>query len=1013
MRINHNIAALNTHRQLNSATTSQSKSMEKLASGLRINKAGDDAAGLAISEKMRGQIRGLDQASKNAQDGISMIQTAEGALSETHDILQRMRELAVQSANDTNTDSDRGEIQKEMNQLTTEINRIGNTTEFNRQNLLKGTNAEAVTTAADSTTVAAGETGIATGSLSDLATTAKSVVGKSSSAEMQGMTSKATGAVSTVTTDDVSAKGMKASVTVANGIKFEAATLGDDLNGTKISIQQGTATDSKVTYNATDGYTFTIGQNANGTSLASNRGELNNELTKALKELETNVGSSAADIAAATAISVAKPNNDTTSTPLSDITTSGAFASGVNEAPGAFSFDINTTFKEDGDTISIGGKTFTAKSSGADASKGEFNIGAQASTLIGGTSDSSAVLTGKTGSIEVTVGTDVYVIGNADLILFDGTKTESDLVNLFKNAADGLGKLSDVANVSIVDGKLNITATSSAVGATVSIEMVGADAADFEIMTGLSDGDTGTTAGAAGTTTSQADSLNMAINAVLGDHYTATNVAGEVTLTEKAGTATGVALANPTTAGSGTDNKLTITDTSGQNLKTLTIAQSPAVGGTYADGLTAVTDSDALFVSVDETTGNLTIELADTTASKNTADKIQAAIQALGTVNLTDGSGSKIDFSKYTVQSSGDWDTKETGSNINKATGTLVGGTAEVKGTYELEINNAFAEGDTVTIKGQTFTAVSGDADSTKGEFSIENGDKNSQAASLIDTMNLNPALSGSHTASATGNKITLTENKASGTDLKTTDAKVAATGVQGEYSIDAKELLTSGGSFSIDGEKITVSDKDTNVGYANGTAVKTTASLEDQTKAIADAINKNENLSGKYSASVSDSGQLVLNQKIGNTDAPIVETTTSTKGDFNASFQVGANSGQSMTIEVKDMRSEALGISGDGSASSVAAKDGKVASYVETANVSNGTSNTNSEFSLDISTHEKATSAISVLNDAVERVSAQRSQLGAFQNRLDHTINNLNTSSENLTAAESRIRDVDYAEAA
>ena len=138
MRINHNIAALNTHRQLNSASTAQSKSMEKLSSGLRINKAGDDAAGLAISEKMRGQIRGLDQASKNSQDGISMIQTAEGALNETHDILQRMRELATQSANDTNTDSDRGEIQKEVDQLAVEITRIANNTEFNTQKLLNG-----------------------------------------------------------------------------------------------------------------------------------------------------------------------------------------------------------------------------------------------------------------------------------------------------------------------------------------------------------------------------------------------------------------------------------------------------------------------------------------------------------------------------------------------------------------------------------------------------------------------------------------------------------------------------------------------------------------------------------------------------------------------------------------------------------------------------------------------------------------------------------------------------------
>lgn len=138
MIINHNIAALNTHRQLSINTANTNKNIEKLSSGLRINRAGDDAAGLAISEKMRGQIRGLDQASRNAQDGISLIQTAEGALNETHSILQRMRELSVQSANDTNTDADRSELQKEITQLKEEIDRIGNTTEFNTKKLLDG-----------------------------------------------------------------------------------------------------------------------------------------------------------------------------------------------------------------------------------------------------------------------------------------------------------------------------------------------------------------------------------------------------------------------------------------------------------------------------------------------------------------------------------------------------------------------------------------------------------------------------------------------------------------------------------------------------------------------------------------------------------------------------------------------------------------------------------------------------------------------------------------------------------
>jgi len=139
VRINHNIAALNTYRQLSVNNTLQQKSLQKLSSGLRINSAADDAAGLAISEKMRGQIRGLEQATRNAQDGISLIQTAEGALNETHSILQRMRELAIQSSNDTNTSVDRAEIQKEVDELSKELSRIGNNTEFNTQNLLDGT----------------------------------------------------------------------------------------------------------------------------------------------------------------------------------------------------------------------------------------------------------------------------------------------------------------------------------------------------------------------------------------------------------------------------------------------------------------------------------------------------------------------------------------------------------------------------------------------------------------------------------------------------------------------------------------------------------------------------------------------------------------------------------------------------------------------------------------------------------------------------------------------------------
>lgn len=145
MRINNNLAALNAWRNLTSTDTNMNKALERLSSGYRINRAADDAAGLAITEKMRGQIQGLRSATSNAQNGISLIQTAEGALTEVHSILQRMRDLSVQGANDTMTDTDRAELQKEVTRLKDEIDRIGNDTEFNTRKLLNGSLTEATT----------------------------------------------------------------------------------------------------------------------------------------------------------------------------------------------------------------------------------------------------------------------------------------------------------------------------------------------------------------------------------------------------------------------------------------------------------------------------------------------------------------------------------------------------------------------------------------------------------------------------------------------------------------------------------------------------------------------------------------------------------------------------------------------------------------------------------------------------------------------------------------------------
>jgi flagellin len=247
MRINHNIAALNTHRQLNSASEAQSKSMEKLSSGLRINRAGDDAAGLAISEKMRGQIRGLDQASRNAQDGISLIQTAEGALNETHDILQRMNELATQAANGNLQTEDRTAIGDELTQLNSEIDRISSSTNFNGKALLDGSFGVQLKTGV-------GGTGIKVGS--------DGVTGIDISGAKANTNFDISFAAGVYTLDDNA--GNTQSVTLADGT---AGTLNFDKLGVKISVN-GSQAGATLTGSTAGG--GTAGQISTGAQAAVN-----------------------------------------------------------------------------------------------------------------------------------------------------------------------------------------------------------------------------------------------------------------------------------------------------------------------------------------------------------------------------------------------------------------------------------------------------------------------------------------------------------------------------------------------------------------------------------------------------------------------------------------------------------------------------------------------------------------------------------------------------------------------
>lgn len=312
MIINHNISALNTYRQLNANSIQTSKALEKLSSGLRINKAGDDAAGLAISEKMRAQIRGLDQASRNAQDAISMIQTAEGALNESQSILQRMRELGTQAANDTNVDQDRTEIQKEMNQLTSELNRIGNTTEFNTKKLLDGGVGRTAAVAYQET-VKGAATQVPAGAVANFAV-------------LQNSIAQGTAEVSAVSVDRAS---VKAAGSVIGQVSSSVTSVKDSIKG-----GQGTTADFSVLAHSTK---------------AASGGALGSPATVTQGSAQT--GSLVISAGGTEqAISVVNAGKDDKAT---------------------YTYAIDTVALTQGSTLEIGGKSFT-KAAADDAAAGEF-----------------------------------------------------------------------------------------------------------------------------------------------------------------------------------------------------------------------------------------------------------------------------------------------------------------------------------------------------------------------------------------------------------------------------------------------------------------------------------------------------------------------------------------------------------------------------------------------------------------------------------------------------------------
>lgn len=1175
MRINHNITALNTHRQLITNTASQSKSIEKLSSGQRINRAGDDAAGLAISEKMRAQIRGLNQASSNAQDGISMIQTTEGALNETHDILQRMRELAAQAANDTNATTDREEIQKEINQLTSEVNRISNTTEFNSKKLLNG-----------------GPGTARTGTLTQTNTPYQSV-GKTGTDLLDLSGGTATGGISNLFTKTPSVTAGTVGISQVDTLKnsqlaSNAGTIGSPLTEITASSKPGTADINKaiitVGTNAATTFTGDVTNIEKGINAATDNNTVaaNVTITKATgakTELIIDVSNALTGMTNGQESSISIGGKEYTFTAGA---TAGDSATNLLTALKADAEDGTggmTGVNKAGITLNGTSITFTSTAADADIVIGTVSTADNATDIASKIKDGGSVNTNKF-TIDFASAFSGKSSGDTTSVSIGGREYEFTIGSDDKATATALAAAINADKLANGGSYTNF-ATAAASGTDAKITFTSTANTD-EITIGTYTTNSATTSDTEIQNAIKTDGKAAVYNYELKENFTAGDsitIGGKTYTATATGKATGpnefeVGVNTETTR----DNLLNVLQHTVDSTKYGVTGGSPSWNGdtnsititaknTGVDANAADYSTNVTVTKTAEVKGQYKFEIAsnfsvgqkidingqkfEARASGNndatgfvigsdinaTAKNLLAAIEVNSTlsgkfdaVNLSTGkntagnsvigitgTGFETDLDTIVIQ-----EKKASGDSMANVVGTAINveNQVAVKGEYSFEVNKNFSAGDHIDINGVRYTATSGTV--TGNQFNVVDGDISKTVENLVAAINGNTTetFSAVRTDSAffSDNKIVLTEKVASGKTIPPTVNPGNMASVAGQYEFLITNSMTDGDVLQFDGYKILAG----NSAGLTGFAVSAGDTTADTAKAIADAINNAttsstadlQALKGKYAVAVdatdrnkliftekTTSGDTVTDLQIGKNkddrldgapkkqayeftavaldagstvkigDATITlankgtaamvaaelksQIDSATTGDlaqlkanyevtvdgdkltltkktvgadstplaasfettdyngYKAKLQIGANTGQSMTISINDMRSVALKISGDNTerGATTTSRDGKaVASYVNTANVTNGSNDDAVEFALDVSTSEKASAAISLINDAIEVVSAERSKLGAFQNRLEHTINNMNTSSENLTAAESRIRDVDMA---
>ncbi len=1006
MVVQHNMQAMNANRMLNVTTGQQAKSTEKLSSGYRINRAADDAAGLSISEKMRKQIRGLDRASTNAQDGVSAVQTAEGALGEVQDMLQRMNELAVQSANGTNSATDRDAIQAEIDQLSTEIDRVSETTKFNETYLLKGDRNQ-------------------TRQVSYSFNNNKAT--KAATAEMYSDT----------------ATGINASdSTLGTGVTFNKDAKQDDQNAIARALR-----DQGISVNYTSNYADPTADTPNGTVTNGYTMTLNGDAAQKYNVVTVSsydeVKDASGNVIGSTGSFQIQDKNGNA---IADITVGGANLADANQTDksksqsalltaesvtaATRSDEISQYFDKDGNKISANSlNNYYSVSSGGINQANGANVTEEKSVTV----DDQDTLntTTASGEINLKYSDGAWVDPSNNNTAVDLSTLGLDASKISANDGDTLNLSKSVSlNVSAVNSNgATVTGYSIDSAANNPSGVARANALTEDVTftyhgvetdtSGVADANVYTTTGATNTGTEPIiytfKSATAATSAGVSENYTIDKTAmdananvqamsGEATLKYNSAVASGGAIAATGKSFLDTNNDSVSVNEKAANLTndiTFSYNAANVVAGSTSAGLGTVALTSSPSGTQQKNLNDLTGDNAGGTATLNYREaNAEAGIAAgwyLGsdtTVNL--GADSNALNTKYGITYSG---TAEEGSAIAIKTGywaetsdtgqdTKRYTTAGLANAYSLDVNETgvAAAGDDVVISASYWQEAGGDIDG--------NGSNNTQikGASGINDFNAGVTVNDGYIPAA-GETVTFKNSTWTKDDGSTitigagSGSLAAAAGLNSGITLNNTGVPADGDTLTVnpkawkdsDGNEVTLSDYGIATSVPAGNQDGDTITLKAKKDSIA-TLNQKDDRSGRIMARADSP---FVYDAVGNQttlDISSVSAKRDVAGELSLKLHVGADatSNNQIQVNIKSMSAKALGVNGM-----------KV----------DGADDTN------------AKDAIETIKQALQKVSDQRSSLGAAQNRLEHTINNLDNVVENTTAAESRIRDTDIAE--